>query len=73
MGISEEIDVQYKRFLVLETKITIEELKELLEHENGIIRCYAFQGLIHKYEKSWDIKNKGFPEELFELLVKKIE
>ena len=36
---------QYERFRVLKQKASIKQLKALTDHENPVVRCYAFWGL----------------------------
>lgn len=43
---------QYDRFEKLKNKATLKELRALTNHPNGVVRCYALQGLILKKENS---------------------
>jgi len=43
---------QYDRFEKLKNKATLKELRMLTNHPNGVVRCYAIQGLILKKENS---------------------
>lgn len=43
---------QYDRFEKLKNKATLKELRVLTNHPNGVVRCYALQGLILKKENS---------------------
>ena len=43
---------QYDRFEKLKNKATLKELRALTNHPNGVVRCYALQGLILNKENS---------------------
>lgn len=51
VGIAGEETSQWRRYLKLRDKATIEELRYLTNHENPVVRAYSFQALAYRTDK----------------------